>query len=185
MARTLFESIEQHSSTISISCSSVQKTTLGEGVQYRLRTAGSFLDRSRRLANWSLSSFSFKFWRAFLTCFISPGMSAMTSACKISPVLSTDSSKILEGPLWLFTFSRIAFLVDGAVETKLCAHFVRLYVQRENFYLVVEWQRAFSLIEIRSCRIILKVLSGLPKNANVKTESYITEGRHSESDTEP
>ena len=117
MERTLFEPIEQHSSTISISCSSVQKTTLG--VHCKLRTAGSCLDRSKWLANWSLSSFCFNFWRKFLTCFISLGISAMTSQCKIPPVFSTDSSKILEGPLWLFAFSWIAFLVDCAVGTKL------------------------------------------------------------------
>ena len=42
----------------------------------------------------------------------------MTLQCKIPPVLSTDSSKILEGPLLPLTFSRIAFFVDGAVGIK-------------------------------------------------------------------
>ena len=116
--KILLESIEQHSSMISSSCSSLQKAALGEAVHCRLRTAGSCLDRSRRLANWSFSSFSFNLWRAFFTCFTSLGMSAMTLQCKIPPVLSTDSSKILEGPLLPLTFSRIAFFVDGAVGIK-------------------------------------------------------------------
>ena len=40
----------------------------------------------------------------FLTCFMSLGMSAMTSQFKVPPLTPTSSSKILIGPLQLFAF---------------------------------------------------------------------------------
>ena len=117
MDRMLVESAEQQSRTMSSICSSIQNTTLGDGVHWRLRTLTSSFASSSKLANSSSRSLLVTLWRAFFTCLLSLGNSAASSQSSTPPTFMEVSSKILEGPLRPAASSTSVAFVDGAVGT--------------------------------------------------------------------
>ena len=115
MDRMLVESAEQQSRTMSSICSSIQNTTLGDGVH--ACTLTSSFASSSKLANSSSCSLLVTLWRAFFTCLPSLGNSAVSSQSSTQPTFMEVSSKILEGPLRPAASSTSVAFVDGAVGT--------------------------------------------------------------------
>ena len=115
MDRMLVESIEQQSCMTSSICSSVQNTTLGDGVHWRLRMLTSSFASCSKLEKSSSCSLLVILWHAFFTYLLSLGNSMASSQSITPPTFIEVLSKILEGPLHPVASSTSIAFVDGAV----------------------------------------------------------------------
>ena len=115
MDRMLVESIEEQSCMTSSICSSVQNTTLGDGVHWRLRTLTSSFASCSKLEKSS----SYFYWlfsgMHFFTYLLSLGNSMASSQSITPPTFIEVLSKILKGPLHQVASSTSMAFVDGAV----------------------------------------------------------------------
>ena len=115
MDRMLVESLEQQSCTTSSICSSIQNTTLGDSIHWRLRTLTFSFASCSKLEKSSSCPLLVIIWRAFFIYLLSLGNSMASSQSITPPAFIEVLSKILEGPLHPLASSTSMAFVDGAV----------------------------------------------------------------------